>query len=157
MAANFFRAYVPTVEFKSTILYQQSLGTVQTNPLASTPVTVGLVHRKVWVIVESTSGGVTRNWDLVATLNSREVFRMAMVRSLGATLLWYAGYNAGSAAVGSVSEQLFVKIASTTLYAISPNRLNIAADTFYVDPTPGLAGAGSLWDVYLMIQSQAGI
>lgn len=154
---NVFRAYQPKVEFDYSVQYQVASPLVGVqNKVIVNPT---LNHRKVWCIIETTGTTYLKRWDLVATLNGREIYRQPIARyssAGGQDLSWISGYNGTAGNVGIGNEQIRVNVASTTPYVLSAWRLNLTADLFYLDCLNGVTSNASI-DAYLFVQSQAGI
>lgn len=150
MITDVTRAYVPTVKWgfsaSQNIPFANMLG--QTIRLVVDP---RLVHRKVWAWIWST-GSFSIDYDLVASLNGSEVYRQKLAQYPG----WYSGLNGVSTLIGSVNEQVFTTLNGTTLYGMSPWRLNITCDHFLLQMN-SLTGAAANFDYGLYCQSQAGI
>lgn len=153
---SIYRVYQPLVDFQYAQVYQAS------SPLVGTQCDITLKpelnHRKVWAIVNTTNATFNLFYDLVAKVNGREVYRQPLARyssSAGKGKQWYSGFGASSTNVGSPSENLFVKIASSSLYGLSPFRLNLACDEMYLDCV-NVTSAGAI-DAYLFCLSQKGI
>jgi hypothetical protein len=155
MITDVTRAYIPTVKFGS--IANQNVSAA--NLLGGSPYVLKvdpmLIHRKVWAWIWSTAA-FSLDFDLVALLNNGEVYRqkLAVYNSAGGANRWFSAINLVSTNIGAVNEQVFSLVNGTTLYSISPWRLNITCDTFQLAVN---SATGASLDYGLYVQSQKGI
>lgn len=165
---DIFRMYVPRVEFvqSNQNFFQQSAAQVKALAnyprLLSVTVNSDLPFRNIWgyVMSDLSQTVILNECDLVATLDGLEQYRQKLWRvgttNFNTNQIFFGGFSTLAANQSVGNEVLFVQLALGEFF-FHPIRLNITADTFYIE-VKNLTDTGvAKYDGQLFVRSQVGI
>jgi hypothetical protein len=167
---DIYRMYVPKVQFVQcqSNFFQQTATQVKAlagyPQLLKTAVNPDLPFRNIWgYVMSDLSQTVTLNdCDLVATLDGLEQYRQKLWRvstvsaTYDANCNFSGGFTTLAANQSVQNEVLFVQLALGEFF-FHPIRLNITADTFYIEVKTLTDTGAAKYDGQLFVRSQVGI
>jgi hypothetical protein len=159
-----FRAYVPTVKVSNfPHIVQANVAALQAArsdsvypDMCGVDLDPRLPHRKIYALMYSASATYNFDYDLVATLSGREVYRQKLAQWANAgNNRWISGAFTLGTNQGGINESIIVLVNATNVL-INPWRINLTCDRMYLHINV-VNPAASLFDMGLRVISQAGI